>query len=381
MFCAFRIFVNYTGHRCAICTIKTRCSRFRPDIGHPVFTVQSDMAFWSVHSVNTIFAFDGDSIFTIFSFDGNAIITVDADFTFISLYRDPVFAVNAYARNSIFTIHSDVSVFAVCSSFAHGYIVCGDVLIHHHINSSIAVSILADLCLDVISRVLGIILCSGAFHCYLTSQFIGHCCAAVGSEFQTFVSQLCGCIVDRILKVPDVGCIFQRIAVGILQWSSTKTAGYVGQLGTISTAFQSNLILVYRTVCILVILHSPVIQFLHITCTGNVFDCNRLNSCIRMISIFDFQVYLIIGHLIFTVAACFRIGNQAVVRLSCRCAGKSIIQFLQLVFRCRSSAYCSRIGDIPVFVIKAGDIALPGSIFAHDSCPRSNTVQPGHCLC
>ena len=273
------------------------------------------MAFRSVHSVNTIFTFDGDSIFTIFSFDGNAIITVDADFTFISLYRDPVFAVNAYARNSIFTIHSDVSVFAVCSSFAHGYIVCGDVLIHHHINSSIAVSILADLCLDVISRVLGIILCSGAFHCYLTSQFIGHCCAAVGSEFQAFVSQCCGCIVDRILKVPDVGCIFQRIAGGILQWSSTKTAGYVGQLGTISTAFQSNLIFVYRTVCILVILHSPVIQF------------------------------------------------------------------LQLVFRCRSSAYCSRIGDIPVFVVKAGDVALPGSIFAHDSCPRSNTVQSGHCLC
>ena len=166
----------------------------------------------------------------------------------------------------------------------------------------------------------------------------------------------------------------------ILRCSIDYPVFHIGQRSTVCT-FQGNLIFVYRTVCILVILHSPVIQFLHICRTGNVFDCNRLNSCIRMISIFDFQVYLIIGHLIFTVAACFRIGNQAVVRLSCRCAGKSIIQFLQLVFRCRSSAYCSRISDIPVFVIKAGDIALPGSIFAHDSCPRSNTVQPGHCLC
>ena len=339
------------------------------------------MAFRSVHSVNTIFTFDGDSIFTIFSFDGNAIITVDADFTFISLYRDPVFAVNAYARNSIFTIHSDVSVFAVCSSFAHGYIVCGDCFVHFHRNGSLTAAILGYLCSQVVCTVFMICFCLRSDYIHLTSQFIGHCIPAVGSKIQALIGQCCRCIVDRILKVPDVGCIFQRIAGGILQWSSTKTAGYVGQLGTISTAFQSNLILVYRTVCILVILHSPVIQFLHITCTGNVFDCNRLNSCIRMISIFDFQVYLIIGHLIFTVAACFRIGNQAVVRLSCRCAGKRIIQFLQLVFCCRSSAYCSRIGDIPVFVVKAGDVALPGSIFAHDSCPRSNTVQSGHCLC
>ena len=313
--------------------------------------------------------------FSISTFDGHAIRSI------LAIQTDrTIFAVD-YHSGAVFAVHSDGTVFAVCSSFAHGYIVRRDCFVHFHRNGSLTAAILGYFCSQVVCTVFMICFCLRSDYIHLTSQFIGHYIPAVGSKFQALIGQCCRCIVDRILKVPDVGCIFQRIAGGILQWSSTKTAGYIGQLGTISTAFQSNLTLVYRTVCILVILHSPVIQFLHITCTGNVFDCNRLNSCIRMISIFDFQVYLIIGHLIFTVAACFRIGNQAVVRLSCRCAGKRIIQFLQLVFCCRSSAYCSRIGDIPVFVVKAGDVALPGSIFAHDSCPRSNTVQSGHCLC
>ena len=208
----------------------------------------------------------------------------------------------------------------------------------------------------------------------------GTCFIADGeTAFQTVDIGSIACNISGILFYLLVDFVQLAPVHRILRCSIDYPVFHIGQRSTVCT-FQGNLIFVYRTICILVILHSPVIQFLHICRTGNVFDSDCLRSCCGMSFILHLQIHFVISNRIRTVRTGW-ILNQPIIRFGCGSSCDGIIQFLQLVFRCRSSAYCSRIGDIPVFVVKAGDVALPGSIFAHDSCPRSNTVQSGHCLC